>query len=353
MDENQNNGQATEEEIDLRELFLVIWKKKVMIISITLIAAILTGLFSVFALTPVYHSRLNIIISMPTSYHTKYGDYELPITSNEQYINLITSGNIINGTIRDMGYDDDTTLESIRERISIDMPEAKANVVQNSFFIRVSADNPAEAKKLAQTLYDNYIVFLDLLVVEGALDYHINRFNVSLQSSEVSLDRTRETLAKNEELLALTPQTINQKDAMEEIKNSSNTSDYIILENIINPNYTKIEKDIIENKQSINSIENSMRVHNEYLLELDELKAKVYNYIENGDYNGFETDFVRVTKTNVYLPSDPIVPSRKTSPSNSRNVIIGALLGGMVAVFVVLIREYWFESGNKEHRENK
>jgi LPS O-antigen subunit length determinant protein (WzzB/FepE family) len=79
------------------------------------------------------------------------------------------------------------------------------------------------------------------------------------------------------------------------------------------------------------------------MAELDELKSKVNSYKESGDYSKLDTDFVKVTKTNIYLPSDPIVPSSKTSPSNARNVIIGALLGGMVAVFVVLIKEYWFK----------
>ncbi|TAH63429.1 MAG: hypothetical protein EWM47_13625, partial [Anaerolineaceae bacterium] len=333
MDETQYNEQMREDEIDLRELFMVIWKKKVPIICITLIAAILTGLYSIFLITPVYHSRLRIIINMPATYHTKYGDYDLPITTNEQYINLITSNAIISDTIEDMGYVEKTSIESIRERITIESTETKAaNLDQNSFFVRVAADNPAEAKKLAQTLFDNYVVFLDLLVVEGALDFYINRFNVSLQASEVSLTSTKEILAKNEELLASTPQTINQKEAMQEIKDSSSTSDFIILENIINPNYTKIENDIIENKQSINSIENSMRVNNLYLAELDELMDKVKGYKENGDYSSLNSEFVSVTKTNLYLPSEPVEPSRKTSPSNARNVIIGALLGGMVAV---------------------
>ena len=342
MNENQYN-ELNEEEIDLRELFMILWKKKVTIICITLIAAIITGLISVFLITPVYHSRLRIIINMPETYHTKYGDYTLPITSNEQYINLITTNEILLHTIEDMGYDIETNIESIRNRITIEPSDAKANTIQNTFYVKVAADNPTEAQKLAQTLFDNYVEFLDVLTIEGALDYHINRINVSLQSSEVSLISTKEILTKNEALLAQTPQTINQKEAMQEIGDSSSTTDYIILENIINPNYTKIESDIIANKQSINSIENSMRINNEYMAELDELKSKVNSYKESGDYSKLDTDFVKVTKTNIYLPSDPIVPSSKTSPRNSMNVIIGALLGGMVAVFVVLIKEYWFK----------
>lgn len=348
MDEKQYNEPNREDEIDLRELFMVLWKKKVAIICITLIAAIITGLVSVFLITPVYHSRLRIIINMPENYHTKYGDYSLPITSNDQYINLITSNDIILRTIKDMGYDQETSIESIRQRIAVDNSDTKANVVQNSYFVNVSADNPAEAKKLAQTLFDNYLEFLDMLIVEGALDYHTNRFNVSLQSSEVSLTSTMEILAKNEELLLSTPQTINQKEAMQEIQEGSTTSDYIILENIINPNYTKIENNIIENKQSINSIENTMRVHNEYLAELAVLKSKIDSYRLSGDYSSLSTDFVSVTKTNIYLPSEPIEPNQKTSPSNAKNVIIGALLGGMLSVFVVLIKEYWFKADKEK-----
>lgn len=349
MEENQYNEHIIEDEIDLRDLFMALWKRKTMIISITLIAAIITGLISVFLIQPVYHSRLNIIINMPESYHTKFGDYTLPITTNEQYISLITSGDIISRTIEDMGYSvDDTTIENLRERITVDIPETKNNVEQNSFFIKVAADNPAEAKKLAQTLFNNYVEFIDVLTIEGALDYHINRFNVALESSEDSLVSLQEILAKNEALLAETPQTINQKDAMEEIQNSDNTTDYIILEKIINPNYTKIEQDIIDNKQSINSIENTMRVYSEHLLELDEIRGNVASYKESGDYEALASDVVSVTKTNVYLVSEPIEPSRKTSPSNSKNVIIGALLGGMVAVLVALVQEYWFRPEDKE-----
>lgn len=349
MDENQYREQMHEDEIDLRELILVLWKKKLTIICITLIAAILTGIFSIVAIKPVYHSRLNIIISMPESYHTKYGDYVLPITSNEQYINLITSSDIILRTIEDMGYDDTATIESIRDRITINIPDTKANVTQNSFSVKVSAGNPGEAKQLAQALFNNYLVFLDVLVAEGAVDYYINQYNVSLQSLAVSLTSAKEILEKNEVLLAITPQTINQGEALQEIQSSPNTSDFVVLENIINPNYTKIEKDIIDNRQSINSIENSMRVNNENLEELAAKKEKLAGYNESGDFSEMETNFVSVTKTNVYLPSEPIEPNRRTSPSHSKNVIIGAVLGGVVAVFVVLIKEYWF----KPNKDNK
>ena len=87
MEINQNNIQNSKYELDLKELFLALWRHKIFIICTTLITAFITGLISVYLLSPVYHSKLNIIINMPEVYNTKYGDYTLPITSNDQYIN--------------------------------------------------------------------------------------------------------------------------------------------------------------------------------------------------------------------------------------------------------------------------
>jgi len=343
MDEIHNTEQMMTDEIDLRELFMVFWKKKILIICITLISAILTGVISVFFIKPVYHSRLNIIINMPEKYLTKYGGYTLPITTNEQYINLITSSEILAHTIIDMGYED-MTIESLRDRITVEIPETKANVKQNSFFIKVASDNPQDAKELAQALFDNYYEFIDLMTVEGAVDYFINKYSVDLSALEVTLNSTKETLAKNEALLAQTPQTINQKEAMSELYNNPGVSDYVILENIINPNYTKIESNIIENKQTINNIENNMAIYNQYLDELYVVKENITEYKTNGIWDITNDEFKSITKTNVYLPSDPIAPSHKSSPNNLRNVIIGAVIGGMVGVVAVFVKEYWLVS---------
>lgn len=344
MDENYYAEQKMTDEIDLRELILVLWKKKIFIICIAFLAAFLTGLYSVLFIKPVYHSMLNIIINMPDVYHTKYGNYTLPISTNEQYINLITSNDILIRTIKDMGYGENTTIEFLRDRISIEVPDTKTGAKQNSFNIKVAAGNPQEAKELAKVLFDNYYEFIDLLTIEGAVDHYLNIYSIELSTLEISLNTAKEILAKNEALLSQTPQTINQKEAMTEINNTPGVSDYVILENVINPNYTEIEKDIIKNKQGINNIENSMMIYNKYLDELNAVKEKINDYKSNGNWDVLNDEFISIARTNVYLPSEPVAPSGKTSPNNARNVVIGAVLGGMVGVVVVFIKEYWFTS---------
>ncbi len=345
MNENQNNIQYYEEEMDLRELIMALWRRKKMIISLTMVIAILTGMFSKFVLSPVYDTKLNIVISMPETYTTRYGEYKLPITTNDQYIRLITSNDVLINTIRDMEYyEDEISVEKIKERIVIGSSDVKTNTVQNSFEVTVSADNPQESLKLAQTLYDNYIEFMDVMTKERAVSFFINNFNMEIKTLGNQLDSVKEILSKNEELLAATPQIIANGNANLEIQTQLTTnSNYVVPVDTVNPNYIKIENDIIGNKQAINDIENTIRLNSRYLEELNKEKSALIKYYETGQAEKLESSVIGVVETSVYLPSPPVAPTQKTSPSNALNTIIGAVIGGMLGVMVALFKEYWFK----------
>lgn len=345
MNENQNNIQYYEDEIDLRELIMALWKRKKMIISLTLVIAILAGIFSVFVLSPVYETKLSIVISMPETYATRYGEYKLPITTNDQYINLFISNDVLINTIRDMEYNtDEVTVEKLKEKVTISTSITKTNTVQNSFEVTVSADNPEESLKLAQTLYDNYIEFMDVMTKERAVSYFINDFSMDIKSQENQLDGVKEILKKNEELLAVTPQVIAKGNANMEIQTQlTSNSDYVVPVDTVNPNYIKIENDIIGNKQTINDIENTIRLNSRYLEELNKEKSALIKYYETGQAEKLESSVIGVVETSVYLPSPPVAPTQKTSPSNALNTIIGAVIGGMLGVMVALFMEYWFK----------
>lgn len=348
MNENQNNSQYYEDEIDLKELIMALWTRKKMIICLTLIVALIAGMFSKFVISPVYDAKLNIVISMPEQYTTRYGDYTLPITSNQQYINLIKSNDVLRNTIDDMGYSsEDVSFENLSKRIKVSENDAKTGNV-NSFEVTVSADNPEESLKLAQTLYSNYLDFMDSMVKERTVSYYINSFKVELRALENSLNSTKEILKRNEELLAQTPQFINGGQANLEIQAPINSStNYIVPVDTVNPNYIKIESDIIENKQSINDFESSIILYNQYLEELDGEMTAINKYYRTGESEILESSIIGVVETSIYLPSPPVAPTQKTSPSNGLNTVIGAVLGGMLGVMVALFQEYWFKGEKK------
>ena len=100
---NEQNYAYYGDEIDIKALILVLWSKKHIIIAVTLLLAIFSGLMSFFILPSVYETKVNIVINMPDIYSTKYGNYTLPITTNDEYINLIFSNDVLLKTIKDMG----------------------------------------------------------------------------------------------------------------------------------------------------------------------------------------------------------------------------------------------------------
>ena len=343
MNENQNNIQSYDDEIDLRELIMALWKRKKMIVALTLIGAILAGLISMFVMSPVYDTKLNIVVSMPETYHTRYGEYTLPITSNDQYINLITSNNVLINTIRDMDYKD-VSIEGLRKRVNIEKSTAAANTVQNSFTVNVSADNPEESLKLAQTLFDSYMEFIDVMTKERVVDYYLGYFGVEIKAKQNFLDIENDKIKRNEELLLNTPKTIDGSKSNVEIETPLNEdSDYVIPIDIVNPSYIKVEAEITQSKQEINETLSTMQKYEKYLEELNAEKQTINNYYETGREAKLASNIAGVVDTSVYLPSPPVAPTQKTSPSNAMNTVIGAVLGLMIGVIAALVKEYWFK----------
>ena len=345
MSEVQTDPQKYEDEIDLRELFQVLWENKYRILAGTLLVALLTGLVSIFLLTPVYQTKLDLVISMPEQYHTRYGDYKLPISTNDQYISLLTNHTVLANTIRDMKYDPEKVRpEKLKKQIEIDNKDAAGSGKKNIFHITVSADSPQKSLKLARTLYANYIEFVDILTKEEAVTYYTNYFNTELQSLDLSLKDNQALLKENEKLLNGTSQTISQNDLMEAIQEGRKGSqDYIVVENIINDSYTKIQNDVVSNRQTIYSIENSIRSDQEKLKEIKKEKEKISKYHETDGKTPVESDFIRAVETGIHMPSEPVAPTQKTGPSNGRNVLIGMVTGFLLSAMAVFIRKFWME----------
>ena len=333
MNENQNNVQNYEYEIDLRELFAVLWKKKIMIISFSLVSAILAGLISIFVITPVYNTDLKIDVNIPETYITKYGEYRLPTSTNEQYLRLITSNDVILNTMKNMGYERgiDITISGLKEKISLGDALAKSSA-QNVFDVKVSEKSPEESLKFAKTLYNNYIEYVDMLTRERAVSYYYDSFSANLKGQETLLESTKQILKKNEEVLAKTPETIN-------LSSLTNTGKNIVIENIINPAYSRLQEGIVANRQLIITTEDNIRVLKQNLEELNKEKKIIDRYYETGISEG-QSSIINIAKTSIHLLSTPVAPINKTSPNNALSIFIGLVFGGLLAIGIVMINEY-------------
>ena len=211
--------------------------------------------------------------------------------------------------------------------------------------MEVSANSREESLKLAETLYGNYLDFIDVMTKVGAINHYNNYYILQNRILENQLDSVKEILKSNEVLLNETPKTLVNEGGNVEIQHELNElSEYVVPINTINPNYITIENDILRNKQSVNEIENQIRLNNIYLNELsDELKL-VNNYYEGDKNEKMESNIFSTVTENIYLPSPPVSPEYKSSPSIALNTSIGLIVGLFIGVLTALVKEYWLDT---------
>lgn len=336
MNSNQQQDDIMENEISLRDLLMTLWKRKYSIIAMTMVFAIGAGIISVFFIPSVYNINADIVINMPESYLTRYGEYTLPLSTDDQYLQLLKSNEVLSNTIEDMQDEKKITISQLSDRISIKASDKQSN----SFTFAVSANTPEESLRLANILYDNYIEFVDTMLKERMISYFYNDFSVKLETLKNSLEKEEATLNENQKLLAQI--TKEYKTANLDIINYlGKDGNYILPEDMINPNYIKVESDLIGNQQQVNDLTYSINTTEEYLSQIEDEKKAIENYYKNGKIEPVTIGLISMVDSNIYMPSGLVAPTQKISPSNAKNVVIGAALGGMLGAFIALFRAYW------------
>lgn len=133
-----------EETISLKELFQTLKKRLALIISITLIAMIISGVVSYFVITPEYKSSTQILVNQAKDSESIYSQNE--VQTNIQLINtysvIIKSAAILNNVRNDLKLD--MSVSQLNNKITVES-------AQNSQVMTVSVtdSDPALALQIA------------------------------------------------------------------------------------------------------------------------------------------------------------------------------------------------------------
>ena len=108
----------TEYEIDLREIFEMLKKRWLMIVSITLVAAITSGVISFFVLTPQYETSTTMIVSYKQDQSSLMSYQELQMSQKlvATYSQIVKSDRIADAVIEKL--DLDLTASQLNSKIS-------------------------------------------------------------------------------------------------------------------------------------------------------------------------------------------------------------------------------------------
>lgn len=333
---NDLKPQYYEDEIDLFDLISTLWKGRKLIALITAIFLVLSFIFSVFIIKPTYETNLNISVSMPEIMMTKYGELTMPMKTSLEYVNIFTEQSVMTKTAEEMGYGD-ISLNAMKSKFTL--PSKESNLID----IKVTANSKEEVVKLAQTAYDNYTLYLDLMLKNRALATFEENFNVLVEQNNDQIANLEKSLASDKKMLESVTNQINSSVSS---SNKYGAIDYIALGKALG--YAGSSITVLEKEQQINQFREDNEMYKKNLEEIDAMKTKIQAYYETGDKTNLESENFDFVSQNVQLLSKPRMPKVKAGPNIALNLAIGMILGLMIGIFAVFTKEYYTKA--KENR---
>lgn len=137
----------TEYEIDLREIFVMLKKRWLMILSMTLVAVIASGVISFFVLVPKYEASTTMLVNYKQNQEVTmtYSDMQMSQKLVNTYSEIIKSRSIAEKVVDQL--DLDLTPEAVSSKLSV------AGVGDTEvIYIKVTDENPDLAASIANAV---------------------------------------------------------------------------------------------------------------------------------------------------------------------------------------------------------
>lgn len=295
------------EEIDLRDILKTLNKWKITIISVTIIAMLLSGVISYFFLIPVYEARTNLlqvsnqtpadnIITPNYILRGEEGyrkieestlDIRIPSMDLTSYNEYVYSTLILERTLDELGLD--LSVAELSKMISANKPKDQPNAS-----ITVTSKDPELAAKIANTVTSELVIYINEME-KVSYDKVMNTLKMQINNVQGDLDIAVDNL----------------KDYRASNLGSNGEVDLIKQE---------LEERKLQNE--INRKEDLIDLLNAKVLELKITQAFT------------DTENKLIVLSEAYTPSNPIKPNKQL------NMMIAGVLGLMVAVFGVFLAEY-------------
>lgn len=386
------------EEISLKELIEILIKRKKLIVIITVTAIFISALLSFVILKPIYEAETIIMISNINDDVSKNSLNNVedmldtlskyPTMNTETFKQQIKIPAIIGKTIEDLNLEDEYTIDSLAEKITIE-------TVNNTNLIKIKMTNedPEKAASIVNKISENFIqvisknikdrITLSSEYIKTQIEREKKYYDEALKEQKELLSQPKSaselSLELNGKLVKITEYK-NQlydlyirKSALESAINTSETvpskGSSIVLNkqtgNIIIDDSTKIlrielaevESTIEKTNEVIKSLQKEIEELQVELQEKKQLEEIVNQKVElaKQSYESFVkkyeelrvTESVEIGKNSITVISEAYPPSKPIKPNKAINLAVGTVLGLMAGVFAALFIEYWVATDTK------
>ncbi len=343
MEQQQYHG----DEISLKELILILWNGKKMIIGITIGCIILSIIYTFFIVKPVYEATSEIIVQPTAEVATRYGTYTFPSENPKDYINYIRSNDVLVRVIEEEGLD--ITIKNIKDKIKINR-EGEDTV---RFLITTSSNTAESAVTINKKLIEKFILTQRIMYKRYAIEQFVDYYNRSLDESILSIESQERLLRERQELLkAIPPIYTLQKSLFSDPKTAAAYADKfdldlnelsqaMLVEEYAKGVYLRLEEICINTEEGLIDSRESLYNTQEKLKDLKEEQKNIELALKNNDFSLVFNNKADVFKNKVIVASPAVESKKPIKPRKVINLIIGAVLGGILGVFITFGLAYW------------
>ena len=151
-----------EQVISISEIFEALKKRWLLIVSITLVATLISGVLSFFVIKPTYETSTKVFIGKEESNLEGYNTNDIQMYQKllQTYAETIRTNEVIQAAINNTNID--LTVKDVKDNLRV-TPITDTQILQ----IKYQNKNPEVAKKILSNITDEFIILAKELVPNG------------------------------------------------------------------------------------------------------------------------------------------------------------------------------------------
>ena len=155
-------NEIEEQVISLSEIFEALKKRWIMIVAITVVATLISGVLSFFVIDPVYETSTKLFIGKEESDETAYNTNDIQMYQKllQTYAQAIKTRDLVGRAINGLSYD--LEAENVVEALTV-TPVTDTQILQ----IKYKSKDPQEAKDVLKNITEEFITTSKELVSNG------------------------------------------------------------------------------------------------------------------------------------------------------------------------------------------
>lgn len=155
-------NEMEEQVISLSEIFEALKKRWIMIVAITVVATLISGVLSFFVIDPVYETSTKLFIGKEESDETAYNTNDIQMYQKllQTYAQAIKTRDLVGRAINGLSYD--LEAENVVEALTV-TPVTDTQILQ----IKYQSKDPQEAKDVLKNITEEFITTSKELVSNG------------------------------------------------------------------------------------------------------------------------------------------------------------------------------------------